>query len=167
MQPYSIYAFTFVLMATYDSKTQLLDATGSSLEVLQSCSLGGFQASTGHLQRPRTAVMRSEPLLQRRVVGWFVCHIIRPLTGCAPSTNLETTFFRSWLSTNPGYGSNPFDRSSSLRSQRKLFPGENVNLFNISGWPCVLLLFSHFVSMSHRFVTISDPNAVGRAGRFF
>ena len=111
--------------------------------------------------------LRSEPLLQRRVVGWFVCHIIRRLTGCAPSTNLETTFFRSWLSTNPGYGSNPFDRSSSLRSQRKLFPGENVHLFNISGWPCVLLLFSLFVSMSHHFVTISDPYAVVRAGPVF
>ena len=57
MQPHSIYASTFVLMATYYSKTQLLDATGSSLEVLQSCSVGGFQASTGHLQRPRTAAI--------------------------------------------------------------------------------------------------------------
>ena len=37
-----------------------------------------------------------------------------------------------------------------VRSQRKLFPGEDVHLFNISCWLCVFLLFSLFVSMSHR-----------------
>ncbi len=50
-----------------------------------------------------------------------------------------------------------------VRSQRKLLPSENVHLLNASGWPCVILLFSLFVSTSHRFVTISDPYAVGRA----
>ena len=50
-----------------------------------------------------------------------------------------------------------------VRSQRKLLPSENVHLLNTSGWPRVLLLFSLFVSTSHRFVTISDPYAVGRA----